>query len=165
LKTEIVKVDSRFGREYAGRYVFQEISWAKRSRIIQKHTKYHPLMGNVLSSDYVAIQAETIWASLKEQPENKPITLEKLLSEEDGIPIGLGELFSRVVNKLCGVTLEEAKNSYGRCGEASLIQASPSSAYAKNSGGPQTSSQGSQLKPSKRSSSSLTKWTGKPSGR
>jgi hypothetical protein len=67
-----------------------------------------------MNSDYVAIQAETIWSSLKEQPENKPITLEKLLSEEDGIPIGLGELFSKVVNQLCGVTVQETKNLSGR---------------------------------------------------
>jgi len=114
LRTETLEIDDRFGKEYAGRYVFGEISWAKRSRIIQRHTKYHPVTGNILRSDYVAIQAETIWASLKEQPESKPISLERLLSEEDGIPVALGELFSRVVNKLCGVTMEEAKNSCGR---------------------------------------------------
>ena len=113
-KEEKVEIGEEFGKDYAGRYVFQEISWAKRSRIIQKHTKYHPRTGQVVSSDYVAVQAETIWASLKEQPRNKPVTLEKLLSEEDGIPIGLGELFSQVVNRLCGVTIEETKNSSGR---------------------------------------------------
>jgi hypothetical protein len=151
LKTEVVEVDNRYGEEYAGRYVFQEITWAKRNRIIQKHTKYHSLTGNVLSSDYVAIQAETIWASLKEQPKSKPITLEKLLSEENGIPIGLGELFSRVVNRLCGITPEETKNSYGRCGEESLIQASQSSDYAKSSDGHLCSLPGNQPKPSKSS--------------
>jgi len=109
-RKETVEIDGRFGKEYTGKYVLQEISWAKRSRIIQKHTKYHPTTGQIISSDYVAIQAETIWASLKEQPESKPITLEKLLSEEDGIPIGVGEFFSRVVNRLCGVTPEETKN-------------------------------------------------------
>ena len=114
MKTETIEIDNRFGKEYAGKYVFQEISWAKRSRVIQKHTKYHPVTGQVMNSDYVAIQAETIWASLKEQPEGKTITLERLLSEEDGIPIGLGELFSQVVNRLCRVTIEEAKNSSGR---------------------------------------------------
>jgi len=91
VRTEVLELDNRFGEEYAGRYVFQEISWAKRSRIIQKHTKYSQMTGQVVSSDYVAIQAETVWASLKEQPESKPISLEKLLSEEDGIPVGLGE--------------------------------------------------------------------------
>jgi len=114
MKTETIEVDDRFGEEYAGKYVFQEISWAKRSRIIQKHTKYHPVTGQVMNSDYVAIQAETIWASLKGQPEGEPIAFERLLGEEDGIPIGLGELFSQVVNRLCRVTIEEAKNSSGR---------------------------------------------------
>jgi len=114
LRKETVEIDRRFGKEYAGKYVFEEITWAKRSRIIQNHTSYHPLTGQILKSDYVAIQAETIWASLKEQPECKPITLEKLLGEEDGIPIGLGEFFSRIVNRLCGVAPEETKNSSGR---------------------------------------------------
>jgi hypothetical protein len=34
-----------------------------------------------------------------------------LLDEENGVPIELGELFSMVVNKLCGLSMEEAKNS------------------------------------------------------
>jgi hypothetical protein len=50
-------------------------------------------------------------ASLKEQPVNKPITLDKLLGEEEGVPIGLGELFSKNANKLNTVTVEESKNS------------------------------------------------------
>ena len=108
MRTETVELDERFGEEYAGKYVFQEITWAKRSRIIQKHTKYHPVKGQVVSSDYVAIQAETIWTSLKEHP--KALTLEKLLSEENGIPIGFGELLSQTANRVCGVTREEQKN-------------------------------------------------------
>ncbi|MGD6810849.1 MAG: hypothetical protein ACQCN3_14220 [Candidatus Bathyarchaeia archaeon] len=111
MKTEVLDVNERFGKEFAGKYTFTELSWAKRSRIIQKHTKYHPLTGQVVSSDFIAIQAETIWASLKEQPQTNPITLEKLLSEhEDGIPIALGELLSKVVNRLNVVSLEETKN-------------------------------------------------------
>ena len=65
LRTETIDIDERFGEECAGKYVFEEISWAKRSRIIQKYTTYHPLTGQVISSDYVAIQAHTIFAALK----------------------------------------------------------------------------------------------------
>jgi len=111
MRTESVEVDERFGKEYAGHYVFQEITWAKRNRILQKYTRYNPQTGLVITTDYVAIQAETVYASLKQQPENKPITLEKLLSEEEGVPIGLGELFSKIANKLNTVTVEESKNS------------------------------------------------------
>ena len=111
---EELELDDEFGNEYAGKYVFREISWAKRSRIIQKHTKYHPVTGRVIRSDYVAIQAETIIAALKEQPKSKPITLEKLLNEDDGVPVALGELLSKAANRVCGLAREERKNSSGR---------------------------------------------------
>jgi hypothetical protein len=105
-----------------------------------------------MNSDYIAIQAETIWASLKEQPANKPITLEKLLSEEDGIPIGLGELFSQVVNRLCGITVEETRFLSEPSEEESLTQQSQTSGFAKSLGGHQTSSKSNQPKQSSSSS-------------
>jgi len=152
MRTEVLELDERFGKEYVGRYVFQEISWAKRSRIIQKYTKYHPVSGHVVSSDFIAIQAETIWASLKEQPPNKPATLEKLLSEDDGIPIGLGELFSQIVNRLCVVTEKESAFLFEPSEDKSQTQSSQTSASAKSSAGHQTSLQGNQQKPSNDSS-------------
>jgi len=152
MRSETIEIDDRFGKEYLGKYVFQEITWAKRSRIIQKHTRYHPATGQVASSDFVAIQAETVWASLKEQPAHKPITFEKLVGEEDGIPIELGEAFSRIVNKLCGLAVDEQRFLSAQSDEASPILRSQDSVCAKNSDGPLTSSQSSQLKPSRNSS-------------
>lgn len=152
MRNEKVEIDKRFGKEYAGKYVFQEISWAKRSRIIQRQTKYSQVTGQVISSDYVAIQAETIFASLKEQPENKPISLQKLLSEEDGIPVGLGELFSRIANRLNSLTVQESRFLSEQSEEASLTQNLRSTGSAKSSGGPQRSSEGSRQRRSKSSS-------------
>jgi hypothetical protein len=154
MRTENVELDNRFGEQYAGCYVFQEITWAKRSRIIQKHTKYHPLSGQIVSSDFVAIQAETIWASLKEQPASKPITLEKLLAEEDGIPIEFGEICSRVVNKLCSISAEEQRFLSEPSAEANHTQPSQNSGLLKNSGGPHCKSESSQPESSNNSSSS-----------
>jgi hypothetical protein len=148
LRTEVLDVDNRFGEEYAGHYVFKEISWAKRNRIIQKYTKYHPMSGQVVSSDFLSIQAESIMASLHGQPESKPITLVKLLSEDDGIPIGLGEVFSRVVNQLCAVSREETVFLSAPSDGKSLAQQSPNSDSAKNSVGLQPSLEGSQQKQS-----------------
>lgn len=152
MRTETVEVDGRFGEEYVGRYVFGEISWAKRNRIIQKHTRYHPVTGQVVKSDYVAIQAETVWASLREQPAKQPVNLEKLLSEEDGVPIELGELFSQVTNRLCSVTVQETRFLSGQSDEANPTSQSQSLGCAKNSGSPPTSSTDSQPKPSRSSS-------------
>lgn len=152
MRKETIEIGDEYGEEYKGRYVFQEISWAKRSRIIQRHTKYSQVTGQIQSSDYVAIQAETIMASLKEQSEHKPITLEKLLSEEDGIPIGLGELFSKIVNRLNSLSVEETRFLSEQSAEASHIQPLQSIGSAKSSDGPSQNYESSQRKQSANSS-------------
>jgi len=157
MRRETVNLGAEYGEEYAGEYVFQELTWAKRSRIIQKHTRYHPVSGQVVSSDFIAIQAETIWVALKEQPPHAPITLEKLLGEEDGVPIALGELFSKIVNGLCAMTREETAFLSAPSDANSRIQPSQTSASAKNSGGPQPSSHSNQPEPSTSSPSSSTR--------
>lgn len=140
MKTGKIEVDGRFGEEYRGSYTFAEITWAKRNRIIQKHTKYNKLSGDVESSDFIAIQAETIIASIHGQPSSKPITLEKLLGEEDGIPIELGELFSKIVNKLNGMSREDLRFLIEQLDEESRIALLLSFGYVKASAGrPQSS--------------------------
>jgi len=152
MRTEVLELDNRFGEEYAGKYVFGEISWAKRSHIIQKHTRYHPTTGQVISSDFVAIQAETIWASLREQPTSKPITLEKLLGEDDGVTIELGELLSKIANKLCGITAEEQRFLSEPSEDKNRTQPSSNSDCAKNSTNSQAKSGENQPKTSRLSS-------------
>jgi len=152
MRREVIELDNRFGEQYAGRYVFQEITWAKRSRIIQKWTKYHHITGQVINSDFVAIQAETIFASLREQPNSKPISLEKLLGEEEGIPIELGELFSKIANKLCGITPEEQRFLSEPSEEANHTQRSRSTGSAKNSANCQAKSEENQQETSRPSS-------------
>jgi len=152
MRTETIDIDDRYGAEYRGKYVFQEITWAKRSRIIQKWTKYHHITGQVISSDFVTIQGETIWASLKEQPTNKPITLEKLLGEEEGLPIALGELFSKVANKLCGITVDEQRFLSEQSEGKNHIQPSSNFDSARNSGSCPARSEENQQKTSRPSS-------------
>jgi hypothetical protein len=156
MRKEIVEIDERFGKEYAGRYVFQEITWAKRSRIIQKYTRYSQQTGQVISSDFVAIQAETIMASIKEQPAHKPITLDKLLGEENGLPIGLGELFSQIVNRLNAVGFEETAFLSEPSDVESQTKHSQSLGSAKSSAGHHCSCENNQLKSFSSSLSSST---------
>jgi hypothetical protein len=109
------------------------------------------LSGEVESSDFIAIQAETIMASLHGQPTNHPITLEKLLGEESGVPIGLGELFSQTVNQLNNVAVEDASFLSEPSDAKSLTSQSPSSVYAKSSAGHQPNSPSNLPKPSSKS--------------
>ena len=148
MRSEGLDIDERFGQEYAGHYVFREITWAKRSRVCHRNTKYSKMTGQVESSDFVAIQAESIWASLKQQPESKPISLEKLLGEEEGIPIELGELFSKVVNRLNGVGRDELRFLLEQLSEENRTQLLASLGYAKSSAGLSLTSEGSQQKAS-----------------
>ena len=135
MKSESLEIDGRFGEEYQGKYVFKEITWAKRNRIIQKYTKYSKLSGEVESSDFIAIQAETIMASMHGQPESHPITLEKLLGEEVGVPIELGESFSKVANKLNAVSREDLRFLLGQLSETDRIQLLASFGFVKSSDG------------------------------
>jgi hypothetical protein len=137
MRTEKIELDGRFGEEYRGTYSFAEITWAKRNRIIQKHTRYNRLSGDVESSDFIAIQAETIMASMHGQPQTRPITLEKLLAEEDGVPIELGELFSKVVNRLNGVSKEDLRFLPEQSDGENRTALLSSSGYAKPSDGHQ----------------------------
>ena len=157
MRRETINLGAEYGEEYAGKYVFQELTWAKRSRLIQKHTRYHPVSGQVVSSDFIAIQAETIWAALKEQPPNTPLTLERLLGEENGIPIALGELLSKIVNDLCAMTREETAFLSAPSDARNRIQPSQTSASAKNSGGPQPNLEANQPEQSTNSQLSSTR--------
>ena len=139
MRTEVLDVDSRFGVEYRGKYVFGEITWAKRNRIIQKYTKYSKLSGEVESSDFIAIQAETIMASMHGQPDSKPLSLEKLLGEEVGVPIELGELLSKVTNKLNGMSREDLRFLLGQLSEIDRIQLLASFGFVKSLDGSQQS--------------------------
>ena len=139
MRTEVLELDERFGEEYRGKYVFGEITWAKRNRIIQKYTKYNNVTGEVASSDFIAIQAETIIASMHGQPDSKPLTLEKLLGEEVGVPIELGEWFSKVVNHLNGMSREDLRFLLAQLSETDRIQLLASFGFVKSLDGSQLS--------------------------
>ena len=88
------------------------------------------------------------------QPQSHPITLEKLLSEDDGIPIELGELFSKVVNRLNGMSREDLRFLLEQLDEESRIQLFQSFGYVKPSAGSQQNSPSNQLEQSKSSATS-----------
>jgi hypothetical protein len=142
MKSETLELDSRFGEEFAGKYVFKEITWAKRNRIIQKYTKYNNVTGDVVSSDFVAIQAETIMAALHGQPQSHPITLERLLADdpEQGLPYDLCELIAQTANRVCGLDKSESRFLSSASGGEDRIVPLPVLGSAKSSGGHLTKS-------------------------
>jgi hypothetical protein len=151
MRQEILELDQRFGKEYRGKYVFSEISWAKRNRIITAYTTYNQLTGEVVKSDFVAIQAATIMASLHGQPDSHPITLEKLLSEEDGITNDLGETLVKIANRVCSLDKAETRFLSEQSDVKNPTMPSQNSDSAKNLAGHQDNLQSNQQEPSNNS--------------
>ena len=146
-----VEVDGKFGEEYKGKYVLRELSWAKKSRIAENYMKIDGQTGEVLRTDYVAIQAETLYAAIVAQPEPRPITIAKLLDEENGVPDGLFKLFLKASNSINGVDPEEARFLLTQLSEEDRTLLLQSLGYAKSLA---VSQAGSEGKTPERSSSS-----------
>ncbi len=127
-----VDVDEKYGPEYKGKYVLRELSWAKKSRIAENYMKIDPHTGEVLKTDYVAIQAETLYAAIVAQPEPRPITIAKLLDEENGVPDGLFKLFQKASNSINGVDPEEARFLLTQLSEEDLTRLLQSLGFAKS---------------------------------
>ncbi len=128
-----VHIDKRYGAEFEGDYLFKEMFWGKKSHIMQKYTKYNQTTGVVESTDLVSIQAASIIACLHSQPQSKPLTFEKLLSEDDGIPQRLGEFFAQTVNELNGISREDLGFLLEQLSEDDRTQLLQNIGYAKSS--------------------------------
>jgi hypothetical protein len=132
----VLIVDDSYGPEFAGRYVFKPITWAKKRGIIAKHRKISHVNGQVISSDDTQIDAELILASLKSQPEGNPITLKRLLDEEDGIPDDLVEKLILKTREQNGLSDGEISFLLSRLDEKRLTTILQSIGYVKRSDAP-----------------------------
>jgi hypothetical protein len=73
------------------------------------------------------------------------------VGENIGIPVELGELFSKIANKLNGMSHEDLRFLLSQLDEESRIRLFQSFGFVKPSDGSQRSSQDSQQKPSNNS--------------
>ncbi len=98
MKKEIILKDE-FGKEYSGKYTFESISWGKSNQITSDCTSINSATKQS-KVDLKRMQALMLDASMTERPST--ITLNKLLSEKDGIPMALGELLMSVADYVNG---------------------------------------------------------------
>jgi len=99
-----IELDSRFGKEYKGKYVFQSITWGASNEITSSCTSINPLTKQS-KIDLNRLQALMLDATMIERP--SAITLEKLMDLKDGIPMSLGELLMAVADKVNGFGSKE----------------------------------------------------------
>ena len=100
MKNIVLKVDDSFGPAYKGEYVFEGITWGKYAQIMKKHTVSNQA---VVYTDEAKMNADLVLATLKSQPETKPVTMESLTSEdpEKGLPPMLG---AKLLECACNVS-------------------------------------------------------------
>lgn len=107
---KVIKLDKRFGSEYAGTYKFRSITWGRSNEITSNCTSINSLTKQS-KIDLKRLQALMLDATMVERP--SAITLEKLLSLENGISMVLGELLMSVADHVNGFSnkeREEVKN-------------------------------------------------------
>jgi hypothetical protein len=98
-----ITLDERFGKEFAGAYVFRSISWGRSNQITSDCTSVNPAI-KTSRIDLKRLQGLMLNESMKERP--KIITLDMLLSEdpEKGIPMVLGEILMSCADFVNGYT-------------------------------------------------------------
>jgi len=99
-----IEIDGKFGKEYKGKYTFQSITWGRSNEITSDCTSINPLTKQS-KIDLRRLQGLMLDATMIERP--SVITLEKLLSLKDGIPMSLGELLMAVADKVNGFGSKE----------------------------------------------------------
>lgn len=111
-------MDESFGKKFAGKYIFESISWGRSNRITGECTKVHPVT-RVSSIDMKKLQAMMLDATMIKRP--KAVTYEVLVSEntDQGLPPSLGEILMAMADKVNGYGKEsrdKLKKLKRRCG-------------------------------------------------
>jgi len=99
-----IEIDSRFGKEYKGKYVFQSITWGRNNEITSDCTSINPLTKQS-KVDFRKLQGLMLDATMIERP--SAITLEKLMDLKNGIPMALGELLMSAADYVNGFGTKE----------------------------------------------------------
>jgi hypothetical protein len=102
-RKEIELKPEDFGREYAGKYVFETLSYGTSNKISSDCTSIEPTTRKT-NIDLRELNARMLDAVLVERPNS--ITLETLRSK-DGIPAALGEFLSEIADLVNGYSPED----------------------------------------------------------
>lgn len=103
MRKELVLKPEDFGKEFAGKYVFETLSYGTSNQISSDCSTIDPLTRKT-KIDLRELNAKMLDATMTERPNS--ITLETLRSK-DGIPAVLGDFLSQVADYVNGYSEEE----------------------------------------------------------
>lgn len=143
MKTQTIEVDCRFGEEYRGTYELRQVTQGEYEQIL---VSYMNTLGKVSKQDILKVNREMLWLALKNQPENKPLTREKLVLGQ--LPYGLSIRLQDAYDQVNGLSLEEQRFLSETSDEENQMQSCQSLCFVNDSDGqkPNTKQQaGEQL--------------------
>jgi hypothetical protein len=130
MKTQTIEVDNRFGEEYRGTYELRQVTQGEYEQIL---VSYMNTLGKVSKQDILKVNREMLWLALKKQPENQPLTREKVVLGQ--VPYGLSIRLQDAYDQVNGLSLEEQRFLSETSGDEDLTRGCQSLCFVNDSAG------------------------------
>jgi len=134
METATIEIDKRFGEEFEGAYKFRQITQGEYERVL---VSFMDALGKIAKQDILKVNREMLWIALVKQPENKPLTKDRVVQGQ--LPYGLSIKLQGAYDKVNGLEAEEQRFLSERSEGANQTLDSPSSSSVSDSDGPKQS--------------------------
>jgi hypothetical protein len=143
METATIEIDKRFGEEFEGIYEFRQVTQGEYERAL---VSYMDTLGKIAKQDILKVNREMLWIALVKQPENKPLTKDRVVQGQ--LPYGLSIKLQATYDRVNGIEAEEQRFLSEPLGSANQTLDSPSSSSASDLDGQKQSTMQSAEEPS-----------------
>ena len=102
--TEKIRINNRFGEQFAGDYEFRQITQGEYERVL---VSYMDAAGKVPKQDILKVNRECLWMSLVSQPVSKPLYKELIV--QGRLPYGLSLKLQEIYDNVNGTEMDEQR--------------------------------------------------------
>lgn len=134
METATIEINKRFGEEFEGAYKFRQVTQGEYERAL---VSYMDTLGKIAKQDILKVNREMLWIALVKQPENKPLTKDRVVQGQ--LPYGLSIKLQAAYDRVNGIEAEEQRFLSEPLGSANQTLDSPSSSSASDLDGPKQS--------------------------
>ena len=134
METARIEIDRRFGEEFAGVYEFRQVTQGEYERVL---VSFMDALGKIAKQDILKVNREMLWTALVNQPENKPLTKDRVVQGQ--LPYGLSIKLQGAYDRVNGIEAEEQRFLSEPSDSANRTLDSASSCSASDSDGPKPS--------------------------
>jgi hypothetical protein len=104
METATIEIDKRFGEEFEGAYKFRQVTQGEYERVL---VSFMDALGKIAKQDVLKVNREMLWIALVKQPENKPLTKDRVVQGQ--LPYGLSIKLQGAYDRVNGLEAEEQR--------------------------------------------------------